>query len=92
MATLSSTQRNEIDKAIRELDPLSKVEGAERSKGEYDDLRDKIIDELESDTNKFYLTLAVSDKIGDMGVQENSVDVVSFITKVLKIAGRPDSE
>ena len=92
MTTLSSTQLGEIDNAIRELDPLSKVEGAERSKGEYDDLRDKIIDELESDTNKFYLTLAVSDKIGDMGVQEDSVDVVSFIAKILKIAGRPDSE
>lgn len=89
MATLSSTQRNEIDKAIRELDPLSKVKGAERSDDEYDDLLDAIIDDLESDVNEFNLTLAVSAKIGGMGVPEESVDVDSFIKKVWKIAGRP---
>ncbi len=92
MATLSSTQRNEIDKAIRELDPLSKVKGAECSEDEYNGLRDAIIDGLESDKNKFELTLAASAKIGGMGVPEDSVDVNSFIAKVLKIAGRPDAE
>ncbi len=89
MTALSATQCNEIDKAIRELDPLSKVEGAARSASKYDGLRDKIIDELESDTNKFYLTLAVSDKIDEMGVPENSVNLDSFIKKVGKIAGLP---
>ena len=92
MTPLSSTQFDKIDEAIRELDPLSKVKGAERSDDEYNDLRQMIIALLESDVNKFNLTLAVSAKIGFMGVQEDSVDVVSFITKVLKIAGRPDAE
>ncbi len=92
MTTLSSTQCDEIDEAIRELDPLSKAKGAERSEDEYDDLRDKIIDDLESDADKFDLTLAVSTQIGLMGVLEDSVDVNSFIAKVLKIAGRPDAE
>ena len=92
MTTLSSTQCDEIDEAIRELDPLSKVKGAECSEDEYNGLRDAIIDGLESDKNKFELTLAVSTQIGLMGVLEDSVDVNSFIAKVLKIAGRPDSE
>ena len=92
MTTLSSTQCDEIDEAIRELDPLSKVKGAECSEDEYNGLRDAIIDGLESDKNKFELTLAVSTQIGLMGVLEDSVDVNSFITKVLKIVGRPDSE
>ncbi len=92
MTTLSPTQRDQIDEAIRELDPLSQAEGAERSEDEYNGLRNTIIDHLESDKNKFDLTLAVLAKIGGMGVLEDSVDVNSFITKVLKIAGRPDSE
>ena len=89
MIILSAAQCDEIDDAIRELDPLSNVEGAARSASEYDDLRAKIIDDLESDTNRFYLTLAVSDKIGEMGVPENSVNLDSFIKKVWKIAGLP---
>jgi hypothetical protein len=92
MTTLTSTQRDEIDKAICELDPLSQAEGAKRSEDEYNGLRDTIIDGLESDKNKFELTLAVSAQFGLMGVLEDSVDVNSFIAKVLKIAGRPDSE
>ncbi len=89
MIILSATQCDEIDEAIRELDPLSNVEGAARSASEYDGLRDKIIDDIESDANKFYFTLAVSAKIGGMGVPENCVDVDRFIKKVWKIAGLP---
>ena len=92
MNPLSSIQSDQIDKAIRELDPLSQAEGAERSDDEYNDLREMIIALLESDAKKFELIRAVSAKIGFMGVPENSVNLDSFIKKVLKIACRPDSE
>jgi len=92
MTPLSPIQSDQIDKAIRELDPLSQAEVAERSDDEYNDLRDMIIALLESDVNKFNLTLAVSAKIGFMGIPENSVDVDSFIAKVLEIAESAGSE
>ncbi len=92
MNPLYSIQIDQIDKAIRDLDPLSQAEGAERSDDEYNDLREMIIALLESGANKVDLIRAVSAKIGFMGVPENSVDVEGFIAKVLKIAGRPDSE
>ena len=89
MNPLSSIQIDQIDKAIRDLDPLSQAEGAERSGDEYNDLRDMIIALLESGANKVDLIRAVSAKIGFMGVPEESVDVEGLIAKVLKIAGLP---